>query len=89
MHFRTDRTTHTTAFDGPVVDHWLEQKIAQTPNASAMHDQFTMSEDPNLYSRVLYHMNYAMLPSQYYKVVTSAYSKVGAHQDMTLDVARM
>ena len=29
MHFPTDRTAHTTAFDGPVVDHWLEQKIAQ------------------------------------------------------------
>ena len=35
MHFQTERT----AFDGPVVDHWLEQKIAQPANASAMQDQ--------------------------------------------------
>ena len=30
MYFSIDRTVHTTAFDKPVVDHWLEQKIAQT-----------------------------------------------------------
>ena len=29
-HFPTDRTAHTTPFDGPVVDHCLERKIAQT-----------------------------------------------------------
>ena len=23
MHFPTDRTAHTTAFDEPVVDHWF------------------------------------------------------------------
>ena len=28
MHFSIDRTVHTTAFDKPVVDHWLELKIA-------------------------------------------------------------
>ena len=27
MHFSIDRTVHTTAFDKPVVDHWLEGKI--------------------------------------------------------------
>ena len=27
MHFSIDRTVHTTAFDKPVVDHWLERKI--------------------------------------------------------------
>ena len=42
--FPTDRTAQTTAFYGPVVDHWLEWKIAQTTNVSAMQ------EDPNLYS---------------------------------------
>ena len=30
MHFSIDRTVHTMAFDKPVVDHWLERKIAQT-----------------------------------------------------------
>ena len=29
MHFPTDRTAKTTTFDEPVVDHWLEWKIAQ------------------------------------------------------------
>ena len=32
MHFPTDRTAHTTTFDGQLVDHWLEQKVAQTAN---------------------------------------------------------
>ena len=27
MHISIDRTVHTTAFDKPVVDHWLERKI--------------------------------------------------------------
>ena len=27
MHFSIDRTVHTTAFDKPVVEHWLERKI--------------------------------------------------------------
>ena len=35
MNFPTDRTT----FDGPVVDHWLEWKRAQTANASTVQDQ--------------------------------------------------
>ena len=29
MHFSIDRTVHTTAFDKPVVDHWLERKSLQ------------------------------------------------------------
>ena len=47
MHFLTDSTAHATAFDGPVVDHWLERKIVQTANASAMQDRSAMQEDPN------------------------------------------
>ena len=56
MHFPKDRTAHTTAFYGPVVvvDHWLEEKIAQTENAFAMEDRSGLQEDPNLYSGVLY-----------------------------------
>ena len=34
MHVSIDRTVHTTAFDKPVVDHWLERKIAQTAAGS-------------------------------------------------------
>ena len=64
MHFPTDRAAHTTAFDEPVVDHLLQQKIAQIANASIMQDQSAMQEVPNLYSRVLYHLSYA--PPPYY-----------------------
>ena len=38
MHFPTGRTAHTTAFDGSIVDHWLEWKIAQIANESALQD---------------------------------------------------
>ena len=48
MHFPPDRTVHTTAFEGPVVDHWLEGKIAQTTNAHIMQAR---SDDPNLNSK--------------------------------------
>ena len=58
MHFPTERTAHTTCFDGPVVDHWLGRKIAQTENASVMQD------DPNLHSSVLYHMSYVPPPNK-------------------------
>ena len=58
MHFPTDRTTHSTVFDGPVVDHWVEWKIAQTANASAVQDR---SGDLNLYKWVLYHLSYVLL----------------------------
>ena len=51
MHFHTDRTALTTAFDRPIVDHWLEWKIAKIANAPTMHARL---DDPNLYRRVLY-----------------------------------
>ena len=52
-----DRTAHTTSFDGPAVDQWLERKIAQTENALAM---MAWSDDRNLYRRVLYHLSYIL-----------------------------
>ena len=58
MLFPTDRTAHTIAFDGPVVHHSLEWKIAQTANASAMQDRSAMHDDQNLYIKVLYHFSY-------------------------------
>ena len=61
MHFPTDSTAHTPAFDGSVMDHWLDQKIIQTANASAMQDRSAM-QDPNLYSRVLYCLSYVPPP---------------------------
>ena len=39
MHFSIDRTVHTTAFDKPVVDHWMERKIAQTAAGSTEKDR--------------------------------------------------
>ena len=39
MHFSIDRTVHTTACDKPVVDHWLERKIAQTAAGSTEKDR--------------------------------------------------
>ena len=39
MHFSIDRTVHTTAFDKPVVDHWLERKIDQTAAGSTEKDR--------------------------------------------------
>ena len=39
MHVSIDRTVHTTAFDKPVVDHWLERKIAQTADGSTEKDR--------------------------------------------------
>ena len=48
MHHSTDRITHTTAFVTPVVEHWLEQEIAQW--AHSMKDR---SDDPSYHERTL------------------------------------
>ena len=32
MHFPTDMTAHTTAFDIPVVGHWLNMEVKQSEN---------------------------------------------------------
>ena len=56
MHFPTDRTAHTMAFDGPVV----ERKIAQTANASRMQARL---DNPNLYRPVLYCLRYIPPPT--------------------------
>ena len=50
MHFSISRTVHTTAFDKPVVDHWLERKIAQTA-AGSTEDR---SDDRPLQRRARY-----------------------------------
>ena len=60
MHFSADRRAHATAFGGPAVDHWLDQKIAKTANASTMEDRSAMQKDPNLYNRVLYRLSYIL-----------------------------
>ena len=59
MHFSIDRTVHTTAFDKPVVDHWLERKIAQTAAGSTEKDR---SDDRPLQRRAHYRLSYIPLP---------------------------
>ena len=49
MHHPTDRITHTTAFDTPVVEHWLERGIAQW-----VHPMKDRSDDPSHHERTLY-----------------------------------
>ena len=39
MHHPTDRIAHTTAFVTPVVEHWLEQEIAQWVTAMNVWSQ--------------------------------------------------
>ena len=58
MHFSIDRTVHTTAFDKNVVDHWLEQKIAQTAAGSTKKDR---SDDRPLQRRARYRLSYIPL----------------------------
>ena len=70
MHFATDRTACTTAFNGPVVDNWLQWKIAQSENASNVQDQ---SDDPNLYNLVLYCLSYIPVQLHTQCRVLSAY----------------
>ena len=55
MHFSIDRTVHNTAFDKPVVDHWLERKIAQTAAESTEKDR---SDDRPLQRRARYRLSY-------------------------------
>ena len=58
MHFSIDRTVHTTAFDKPVVDHWLQRKIAQTAAGSTEKDR---SDDRPLQRRARYRLSYIPL----------------------------
>ena len=52
----TDRIIHTTAFVTPVVEHWLEQEIAQWVHA--MKDR---SDDPSHHERTLLPQSYSHL----------------------------
>ena len=45
----TDRIAHTTAFDTPVMEHWLEREIAQW-----VHPMKDRSDDPPHHERTLY-----------------------------------
>ena len=58
MHFSIDRTVHTMAFDKPVVDHWLERKIAQTAAGSTEKDR---SDDRPLQRRTRYRLSVSLV----------------------------
>ena len=58
MHFSIERTVHTTGLDKPVVDHWLERKIAQTAAGSTEKDR---SDDRPLQRRARYRLSYIPL----------------------------
>ena len=52
-----DRIIHTTAFVTPVVEHWLERKIAQW-----VHPMKDRSDDPSHHERTLLPWSYISLP---------------------------
>ena len=52
-----DRIAHTTAFDTPVVEHWLEREIAQWVHP--MKDRF---DNPSHHERTLLPRSYISLP---------------------------
>ena len=78
MHFSIDRTVHTTAFDKPVVDHWLERKIAQTAAGSTEKDR---SDDRLLQRQARYRLSY--IPLHIYLIRHSTHfinSSIGSPQ---------
>ena len=56
MHHPTDRIAHTTAFVTPVVEHWLEQEIAQ-----CVHPMKDRSDDLSHHERMLLPRSYISL----------------------------
>ena len=52
-----DRIAYTTAFDTPVVEHWLEQEIAQR-----VHPLKGRSDNPSLHEQTLLPRSYISLP---------------------------
>ena len=56
MHHPTDRIALTTAFVKPVVEHWLEQEIAQW-----VHPMKDRSDDPSHHERTLLPRSYISL----------------------------
>ena len=57
MHHPTERIIHTTAFVTPVVEHWLEQEIAQW-----VHPMKDRSDDPSHHEQTLLPQSYISLP---------------------------
>ena len=58
MHHTTDRIAHITAFVASVVEHWLEQEIAQW-----VHPMKDRPDDPSHHEQTLLPQSYISLPS--------------------------
>ena len=59
LYAQSDRIAHTTAFDTPVVEHWLERDIAQW-----VHHMKDRSDDPSHDERTLLPRSYiSLLPN--------------------------
>ena len=69
MHHPTDRIAHTTAFNTPVVEHWLEREIAQW-----VHHMKDRSDDPSHHERTLLPQSYISLLSVSRACVRDAYT---------------
>ena len=48
MHHPTDRIAHTTAFVTPVMEHWLEQEIAQWVHPMKDRSDYTSHHERTL-----------------------------------------
>ena len=68
MHHPTDSIAHTTAFVTPVVEHWLERKIAQ-----CVHPVKDRSDDPSHTEQTLLPRNYISFPLGFGDVWYSQY----------------
>ena len=80
MHFSIDRTVHTTAFDKPVVDHWLERKITQTAAGSTEKDR---SDDRPLQRRARYRLSY--IPLLFNNALNTFYLRLYGVEHMVKD----
>ena len=68
MHHPTDRISHTTAFVTPVVEHRLEQEIAQW-----VHPMKDRSDDPSHHERTLLTQSYISLPNNFNVPIEAQY----------------
>ena len=68
-----DRIAHTTAFVTPVVEHWLEQEIAQW-----VHPMKDRSDDPSHNERTLLSQSYISLPTRGNGVPITIYNGMSA-----------
>ena len=72
MHHPTNRIAHITAFDTPVVEHWLEREIAQ-----CVHGMKDRSDGPSHHERTLLPRSYISLLPEISSFITREIDSVG------------